>query len=57
MSGFPLAHRDTIERCPIGGDVFGPQGYDVAAPQLIVDRRIEDRQISQATIDLELGSD
>jgi hypothetical protein len=56
MSGFLLAHGGPIQGCPMGDDVFDPQGDYVASPQFAVDCQVEHRQVPQATIDLELGS-
>jgi hypothetical protein len=50
MSRIPLAHRGAIEGCPLRDDVLDPQGYDITDPQLAVDRQVEIRQISRATV-------
>ncbi|HEY6832258.1 MAG TPA: hypothetical protein VI251_07185 [Pseudolabrys sp.] len=56
MSGFSLANGR-----PTGSDflrcrMFDLEAYDITASQLTVDGEIEHRQVSNATFDLEPGS-
>ena len=55
--GFPLPNRCTIRRVAAGGDILDPNGYDITAAKLAVDRQIEHREVSDATFNLEFRPD
>jgi hypothetical protein len=40
-SGFLLSDRCAIRCVPAGGDILDPQGYDITAAKLAIDRQIE----------------
>ncbi|HEY8670395.1 MAG TPA: hypothetical protein VIL63_06130 [Terriglobales bacterium] len=46
-----------IRRVPAGGDILDPDGDDVTAAKLTVDRQIEHRKVASATFDLEFCPD
>jgi hypothetical protein len=52
--GFLLSDGCAIRRVAAGGDILDPDGDDVTAPKLAVDRQIEHGEIASAAFDLEL---
>src|SRR3977135_4088913 len=55
--GFPLSDRCAIRRVAAGGDILDPDGDDVTAAKLAVDRQIEHREVANSAFDLELRPD
>jgi hypothetical protein len=56
-SSFPLPNSCGDLPCSHAGDVFDPNGDDIAAAKLAVDRQIEHRQVASAAFDLEFRPD
>jgi hypothetical protein len=52
-----LSNRCAIRRVAAGGDIPDPDGDDVAAKKLAVDRQIEHREVANSAFDLELRPD
>jgi hypothetical protein len=52
-SGLLLPDRCAIRRVPAGGDVIDPDGDDITAAQLSVDRQIEHGEAASVAFDLE----
>jgi hypothetical protein len=52
--GFLLSDSCAIRRLAAGGDILDPNGDDVTAPKLAVDRQIEHGEVASAAFDLEL---
>jgi hypothetical protein len=55
MSGFLLADGCPIDCHAVRCHVLDREAYDITASKLAVDGKIEHRQVSNATFDLELG--
>src|ERR1700753_3830320 len=56
-SGFLLSDRCAIRCVPAGGNILDPQGYDITAAKLAINRQIEHREVAYAAFHLELGPD
>jgi len=56
-AGFLLSDRCSIRRVPAGGNILDPDGDNVTASQLAVDRQIEHSEVASATFDLEFRPD
>jgi hypothetical protein len=54
---FPLADAGSIKRITIGCDVTDAQRNEIAASELAVDRKVEERQIAQTPLQVPLGAD
>jgi hypothetical protein len=55
--GLLLPDRCTIRRITAGGDILDPNGNDITAAKLAVDRQIEHGKVTSAAVDLELRPD
>src|ERR1700692_3516827 len=55
--GFLLPDRCAIRRVSTGGDILDPDGDDVTAAKLAVDRQIEHGEVASSAFDLELCPD
>jgi hypothetical protein len=51
-TGFLLSDRCAIRRIPTGSDILDPDGDDITAAKLAVDRQIEHGEIASAAFDL-----
>jgi hypothetical protein len=56
-SCFPLAHGGSINGISVGCDIIDFDGDNVAAPELAVDRKIEQRQVTDLLLQLKFGPD
>jgi hypothetical protein len=56
-SGLLLPDDRTIDRIPIGSDIFDPQGDDIATTQFAVDGKVEKGKVPRPSFDQEPGSD
>jgi hypothetical protein len=56
-TGFLLSYCCAIRRVPAGGDILDPDGNDVTATKLAVDRQIEHGVVTNSAFDLELRPD
>jgi hypothetical protein len=56
-SGFLLPDCCAIRRISACGDIFDPEGDDIAATKLAVDCQIEHGEVASAPLDLELCPD
>lgn len=54
-TGFPLDHRGTILHPASDAHIVHPQSHEVAAPQLAVDGKIEEREITSTPLQVEAG--
>src|SRR5260370_2980911 len=54
---FLLSNRCAIRRVAAGGDILDPDGDDVTAAKLAVDRQIEHREVANSAFDLQLRPD
>jgi hypothetical protein len=52
-----LSDRCAIRRVSTGSDILNPEGNDVTASKLTIDRQIEHGEVASATFDLEFCSD
>jgi hypothetical protein len=52
-----LSDRCAIRRVPAGGDILDPDGDDVTATQLAVNRQIEHGKVARAAFNLEFRPD
>jgi hypothetical protein len=52
-----LSNRCAIRRVAASGDILDPDGDDVTAAKLAVDRQIEHRKVANSAFDLELRPD
>jgi len=52
----PLAHGRPVHGVAVGRNIIDPDGDNVAASQLAVDRQIEQRQIANAPLQLQPGA-
>src|SRR6516162_5855613 len=52
-----LTDAGSVKRATIGRDITDAQRNEIAASQLAVDREVEERQIAQAPLELQLGTD
>ena len=57
QAGLLLADRCSVDRISMRRNVLDFERHNIATAQLAVDRQIEHRQIADASLDLELGSD
>src|SRR5882757_6509361 len=55
--GFLLSNRCAIRRVAAGGDILDPDGDDVTATKLAIDRQVEHREVTNSAFDLELRPD
>src|SRR5260370_25679356 len=55
--GFLLSNRCAVRRIAAGGDILDPDGDDVTAAKLAVDRQIEHSEVANSAFDLELRPD
>ena len=55
--GFPLDDRNPIADHAADHEVGDPQPYEIAAPELAVDREVEDSEIAQVPRKFETRSD
>lgn len=56
-AGLPLANVGTVDGAAVRRHVIDAKGDKVAAAQLAVDGEIEERQITRALLQLQLGSE
>jgi hypothetical protein len=56
-TGFLLPDRCAIRRVAARGDILDPDGDNVAATKLAVDRQIEHGEVTSAAFDLKFRSD
>jgi len=54
---FLLSNRCAIRRIAGGGDILDPDGNDITAAKLAVDRQIEHREVASAAFNPELRPD
>src|SRR5262249_2923353 len=52
-----LADAGSVKRITIGRDITDAQRYEIAASQLAVDRKVEERQVAQVSLQVQLGTD
>ena len=52
-----MSDRRAIRRVAAGGDILDPDGNDVTATKLAVDRQIEHGVVTKSAFDLELRPD
>src|SRR5580692_2579471 len=55
--GFLLSDCRAIRRVPAGSHILNPDGDNITATKLAVDRQIEHREVASAALDLELCPD